>query len=59
MNPAAFEIAGHILLKRLEDYETMSEALVCELLRNASLPEDRFLQVAQMCFGGGKISKAE
>lgn len=53
VNPAVFEIAGHMLLKRQEDYDVLGEdeLAVLEVLRCASLPEEKFLQVAQMCFG--------
>ena len=56
INPAVFEIAGHLLLKRREDYEGGpggEEAAAVELLRHASLPEERFMAVARMCFGAG------
>ena len=56
VNPAVFEIAGHLLLKRREDYEGGpggEEAAAVELLRHASLPEERFMAVARMCFGAG------
>ncbi|GLC43999.1 hypothetical protein PLESTB_000218400 [Pleodorina starrii] len=52
VNPAAFEIAGHLLLKRAQDFEGASEELACRLLSQASLPEERFMAVARMCFGG-------
>ncbi|PNH06914.1 GDP-L-galactose phosphorylase 2 [Tetrabaena socialis] len=51
VNPAAFEIAGHILLKRPEDYEAASEGWAGRLLAEVSLEEDRFLEVADLCFG--------
>ncbi|GAX82808.1 hypothetical protein CEUSTIGMA_g10234.t1 [Chlamydomonas eustigma] len=52
VNPAVFEIAGHMLLKRQEDYDVLGEdeVAVLEVLRYASLPEEKFLHVAQMCF---------
>lgn len=48
------QIAGHLLLKRLVDFEEgpgAAEAAALELLSQASLPESRFLSVAEMCFG--------
>eukprot|EP00798_Chlamydomonas_sp_ICE-L_P007039 gene7039-133_t len=51
VNPACFEIAGHMVLKRKEDYETMTQEHAWKMLEQVSLPEDRFLQVAQLCFG--------
>ena len=70
VNPAVFEIAGHLLLKRAQDYDDDSsaapaakpgpgppgcdEAFAAEILAQASLPEDRFLEVARMCLAIGK-----
>lgn len=51
VNPAVFEISGHMLLKRAEDYEGVDEAVALALLRLASLTEERFAEVAHMCFG--------
>ncbi|GIL61252.1 hypothetical protein Vafri_15608 [Volvox africanus] len=51
VNPAAFEIAGHLLLKRTEDFEEATEEIAVRLLVQASLCEERFLAVANMCFG--------
>ncbi|GIL85524.1 hypothetical protein Vretimale_13355 [Volvox reticuliferus] len=53
VNPAAFEIAGHLLLKRAQDYEGATEEFAIRLLAQASLSEDQFLAVANMCFGSG------
>ncbi|GLI61782.1 hypothetical protein VaNZ11_004281 [Volvox africanus] len=53
VNPAAFEIAGHLLLKRAHDYEEATEDFAIRLLAQASLSEERFLAVANMCFGSG------
>ena len=50
VNPAAFEISGHVLLKRQADYNDISEAAVCEMLSFASLPEERFLELTAVCF---------
>lgn len=51
VNPAAFEIAGHLVLKRREDYVGANEDWALRLLAAVSLEEERFLRVAQMCFG--------
>lgn len=48
VNPAVWEISGHIVLKRREDYENASEEYACRLLAEVSLSEDRF-QKAQSC----------
>lgn len=45
MNPAVWEISGHIVLKRRKDFENASEAYAWNLLAEASLSEDRFQQV--------------
>ena len=42
VNPAAFEIAGHVILKRRTDYEDMTQRDVCDLLSAVSLTEERF-----------------
>lgn len=51
VNPAVFEISGHLLLKRTEDYEGMTQETASELLAQVSVDEARFQQVAEMCFG--------
>ncbi|GIM13663.1 hypothetical protein Vretimale_16688, partial [Volvox reticuliferus] len=53
VNPAAFEVAGHLLLKRAQDFEEATEDVAIRLLAQASLSEERFLAVANLCFGGG------
>ena len=45
VNPAVWEISGHFLLKRKEDFEAASEAYVCRLLSDVSLSEERFQEV--------------
>lgn len=50
VNPAAFETAGHLLMKARDDYELLTEDKACELLAHISLSESRFLDVAHMCF---------
>lgn len=42
INPAAFEIAGHLLYKRREDYEAATQESAWELLSQASLEEGDF-----------------
>lgn len=51
VNPAVFEISGHMLLKREEDYAEMDQDLAVELLSLASLDEKEFLEVGGLCFG--------
>jgi len=42
INPAVFEISGHMLFKREEDYENCTEAMASEILASASIEEDEF-----------------
>lgn len=51
INPAAFEIAGHLVIKRGEDFEGADEEWAERLLSQVSLDEGRFMDVARMCFG--------
>ena len=53
VDPAGWEIAGHIVLKLQEDYATVSQEWAWRLLSYASYPEDRFFQVACLALGGG------
>lgn len=53
VNPAVFEIAGHMVLKRREDYEGITQDLAWRLLAEVSLSEERFQEVSQLCFGVG------
>mmetsp|Transcript_21069 Transcript_21069/g.66770 ORF Transcript_21069/g.66770 Transcript_21069/m.66770 type:complete len:473 (+) Transcript_21069:339-1757(+) len=45
VNPAVFEIAGHIVLKKESDYENMSQSLAWDLLAQVSLSEAKFREV--------------
>ncbi|KAJ7960103.1 GDP-L-galactose phosphorylase 1-like [Quillaja saponaria] len=45
VNPAVWEISGHIVLKRRKDFEDASEAYAWRLLSEVSLSEDRFQDV--------------
>lgn len=47
VNPAVFEIAGHMVLKREEDYQTMDETMACRLLNQASLLDHEFNECAK------------
>lgn len=48
VNPACFEICGHMVLKRQEDYDNFTEAFTCDLLSQVSLSEERFQSVIDM-----------
>ncbi|CAM0949957.1 unnamed protein product [Alopecurus aequalis] len=50
VNPAVWEISGHIVLKRREDYEEASEASAWRLLAEVSLSETGFEEVKAYIF---------
>lgn len=52
VDPAAWEIAGHIVLKRQEDYDTVTQASAWHLLEYASCSEQRFGEVARIALEG-------
>ncbi|CAK9172128.1 unnamed protein product [Ilex paraguariensis] len=45
VNPAVWEISGHMVLKRRKDYDDASEDYAWRLLSKVSLPEDRFQEL--------------
>lgn len=50
VNPAVWEISGHMVLKRKKDYEEASEANAWRLLAEVSLSEERFEEVKDLIF---------
>ncbi|MCL7027535.1 hypothetical protein MKW94_014757 [Papaver nudicaule] len=50
VNPAVWEISGHIVLKRKEDYQDASENYAWRLLTEVSLSEERFQEVKTYIF---------
>ena len=50
MNPAVWEISGHMVLKRRKDYEAASEDYAWRLLAEVSLSEARFKEVQESIF---------
>nr|XP_043618779.1 GDP-L-galactose phosphorylase 1-like [Erigeron canadensis] len=50
VNPAVWEISGHMVLKRKEDYEGASEQKAWRLLAEVSLSEERFQEVIAIIF---------
>ncbi|KAG9159815.1 hypothetical protein Leryth_007826 [Lithospermum erythrorhizon] len=50
VNPAVWEISGHMVLKRKEDYEEASEGNAWKLLAEVSLSEERFEEVRALVF---------
>ncbi|MCO5608046.1 hypothetical protein L7F22_062250 [Adiantum nelumboides] len=51
VNPAVWEISGHIVLKRKEDYERASEDLAWRLLAEVSLDKESFHDLKIACLG--------
>lgn len=49
VDPAVFEISGHMLMKRKEDYDMLDEDWVLKLLKCASVSEDVFDEVLDLC----------
>lgn len=52
MDPAAWEIAGHIVLKRQQDYDGVTQEGAWRLLELASCSEQRFAEVARIALDG-------
>jgi len=50
VNPAVWEISGHMVLKRKKDYEEATEDYAWRLLAEVSLSEDRFKEVKDCIF---------
>lgn len=49
VNPAAFEIAGHMVLKSATDYEDISQRKAWRMLAEVSLSEEKFQNVIRNC----------
>ncbi|KAF5727944.1 hypothetical protein HS088_TW21G00084 [Tripterygium wilfordii] len=50
VNPAVWEISGHMVLKRKKDYEEASEKNAWRLLAEVSLSEERYQEVNALIF---------
>ncbi|KAK6149351.1 hypothetical protein DH2020_016876 [Rehmannia glutinosa] len=50
VNPAVWEISGHMVLKRKDDYEGASEGNAWRLLAEVSLSEERLEEVKELIF---------
>lgn len=50
VNPAVWEISGHMVLKRKEDYVGASEENAWRLLAEVSLSEERLEEVKELIF---------
>nr|QPB75026.1 GDP-L-galactose phosphorylase 1 [Allium ampeloprasum]QPB75027.1 GDP-L-galactose phosphorylase 1 [Allium ampeloprasum]QPB75028.1 GDP-L-galactose phosphorylase 1 [Allium ampeloprasum]QPB75029.1 GDP-L-galactose phosphorylase 1 [Allium ampeloprasum]QPB75030.1 GDP-L-galactose phosphorylase 1 [Allium ampeloprasum] len=59
VNPAVWEISGHMVLKRKKDYEEASEAYAWRLLAEVSLSADRFNEVEENLFEATGTVKPE
>ena len=60
VNPAVFEISGHLLYKQQDDYDEVKESAAVKMLECASLTEDDFYEtVAYMLADEGKNGAAE
>ncbi|KAA8530656.1 hypothetical protein F0562_005410 [Nyssa sinensis] len=51
VNPAVWEISGHMVLKRRKDYDDASEEYAWRLLSEVSLSEERFQEVKAYLLG--------
>lgn len=54
VNPACFEIAGHMVMKRREDYDALDEEACVRLLEGCSLPEEAFQSVLELSVEAAK-----
>lgn len=52
VNPAAFEIAGHMVLKRREDYDSVTQETAWSLLAHVSLTPAAMLALQAQIFAG-------
>lgn len=50
VNPAAFEISGHLLMKKRVDFDLLSENKACKLLEEVSFNEKDFMAIVKICF---------
>ena len=44
VDPASFEISGHIIMKRQQDYDGLTQEAIWDLLSYASLSEEAFIK---------------
>jgi len=59
VNPAVWEISGHIVLKQRDDYEEASEATAWRLLAEVSLSEARFEEVKAYIFDAAGLVQSK
>ena len=51
VDPAGFEISGHLILKRQQDYDNVSQEWVWRLLSFASLGDAEFEDFVDLALG--------
>lgn len=51
VDPAVFEMAGHLVLKRQEDFDVADQDWAWKLLEYASVSDELFAEVVDMCVG--------
>ena len=56
VDPAAFEISGHIIFKRSQDYENMDQADVWRLLSYASYSEADVQDIARKALAFDRVA---
>lgn len=49
VDPAVFEMSGHIVLKRRQDFEVADQSWAWRLLECASVTEERFNYIVDLC----------
>lgn len=59
VNPAVWEISGHMVLKKRKDYADASEKNACRLLAEVSLSEERFKEVKALILEAAGLQEAE
>jgi len=59
VNPAVWEISGHIVLKRRSDYEEAYETSAWKLLAEVSLSEERFEEVKAYIFSAAGLVQSD
>jgi GDP-L-galactose phosphorylase len=59
VNPAVWEISGHIVLKRRTDFEEASEVSAWRLLAEVSLSEERFEEVKDCIFQATGLTESD
>ncbi|PKA57466.1 GDP-L-galactose phosphorylase 1 [Apostasia shenzhenica] len=59
VNPAVWEISGHMVLKRRKDYDEATEDYAWRLLAEVSLSEERFQEVKSYIFEATLMAEAE